>query len=227
MQKFLVATSLFFLAFIADAQQLSQLRLSQGSTLNFIGFMTDQGVLIRMSDDGRILEYGMEVKSPRYDFYAPQLQPFTGRIDYYGAEADSLSKGKIKSIGTCAITYYGPLETEERRGKVRTLGTLLFDYFPQYEHVSLKGKMKSAGSVIFSFYGPFENEAYRGKLKSIGNNTLTYHSSFDDKMVRGKIKSAGSTNFTWNTSLDPGNIGGTLKNGNYRQTVAGVTYILN
>lgn len=227
MKKFLFTSVLVLVLSICSSQHLSQIRFAQGSTFTSIAFMTDQGVLIRMTDDGKILEWGIEVKSPRYDFYAPQLQPFSGRIDYYGSEGDSVSKGKVKSIGTCSISYYGPFETADRIGKVKSIGTLLFDYFPLYETATLKGKMKSAGSVLFTYYNAFENESYKGKLKSVGNNSITYHSSFDDKLVRGKIKSVGSFNFNWYTSLDAQGMGGGLKSGNYRQVINGITYILN
>jgi hypothetical protein len=228
MKKLLFAFAACFVFLCnADGQQLSQIRFSQGATLSSIAFMTDQGVLIRLSDEGKILEWGIEVKSPRYEFYAPQLQPFTGRIDYYGAEADSISRGRVKSIGTCSITYYGAYEPAEKAGKVRTIGTLMFDYFPQYESATLKGKLKTAGSTGFNYYGPFENEAYKGKLKAVGTNTITYHSSFDDKLIKGKIKSIGTQTFVWYTSLEPGGMGGGLKSGQYRQPVGSVTYILN
>src|ERR1043166_6846465 len=69
-------------------------------------FLSDQGVLIRITEDGRIVEWGVEVYSNRYNYYAPRLQPFMGRIDYYGPEADSIFRGRVRNIGTCTFTYY-------------------------------------------------------------------------------------------------------------------------
>lgn len=226
MKRIIPVAGLLLLIISTRAQQLSQITFTNGSTLSSIAFLAEQGVLIRCSDDGRILEWGTEAKSVRYDYYAPKLQPFPGKVVYYGAEADSISKGKIKSIGTCTFTYYGPYETPEKIGKIRTIGTLALDYYSQYESASLKGKLKMVGNQLLDYYGDFENEAFRGKLKAVGPSTIVYHSSFDDKFVRGRVKSIGGINYTWYTSLDPGKMNGALKTGSYRQIVNGITYIL-
>ena len=226
MKKLLLLTVLFLAIANVHAQQLSQIVFSRGSDLSSIGILTDQGVLIRLSDEGRIIEWGKEVKALNYDMYAPQLQPFPGRVDYYSTEADSVSRGKIKSIGTCTFTYYGAWETAEKVGKIKSIGTLTLDYFSQFDNTALKGKIKQAGTVAFDYYGAYENEMLRGKLKLVGNNSIVYHSSFDDKAIRGKIKSVGSVTYTWYTSLDPGNAGGALKSPSYRQNINGVIYII-
>jgi len=226
MKKFYSVALLLLPAIITYSQQLSQVSFAGGTTLTSIAFSADQGVLIRVSEEGRIIEWGIEVKSLRYDYYAPALQPFPGKVNYYGQEGDSISRGKIKSIGTTIITYYGPYETAEKIGKIKSIGSLSFDYFSQYENTSLKGKIKQAGNLALDYYGAYENEGIRGKLKSVGNSSITYYSSFDDKAIRGKIKSIGGVSYTWYTSLEPGKIGGALKTGSYRQNINGITYIL-
>jgi hypothetical protein len=208
------------------AQQLNQVTFAGGSSLSYFSFITEQDILIRVSLDGQILEYGMEARALRGDYYAPRLQPFAGRIDYYGAEADSVSKGKVKMIGTCAITYYGPFEDSTHLGKVRSIGTLFLDYYNKYENKALRGKLKYAGSQLLEYYSPFENEAYRGKLKAIGNTQITYYSPFDDRNNSGKIKSIGQVKYAWFSAYDRRDMGGGLKNGLYRQRINGVTYIL-
>ena len=222
--------SVLFLAicisYSAPAQQLSQVTFAGGSTFTSFAFLADRDVLIRVSEDGNILEWGIEVMSQRYNYYAPKLQPYMGRVEYYGNEGDSISRGKIKSIGTIVFTYYGAYEMEYKVGKLRTIGTLILDYFSNFDNVSLRGKLRNIGTVGIDYYSSFENEGYRGKIRSIGSTLISYYSSFDDKLIRGKVKSIGPVNYTWYTSLDKIGYGGGLKNGNYRQPVNGVTYIL-
>src|SRR5213075_3158673 len=80
------------------SQQLSQVSFSNAATLSFISFLADQDVLIRISEEGKLLEWGIEPVSQRFNYFLPKLQPYMGRVDYYGPESDSTSRGKIKSI---------------------------------------------------------------------------------------------------------------------------------
>jgi hypothetical protein len=227
MKRFFSIIALLLFSLCGNSQQLSQVAFSGGANFSSFGFLADQGLLIRISDEGRILEYGYEEQSLRSPgYYAPQLQPFAGRIDYYGAEADSVSRGKIKSIGTCYLTYYGHFETAEKIGKLKSIGSIMLDYYSNYENAAFKGKLRFIGSQLLDYYTPFENESFRGKLKAIGSTTITYHSSFDDKLIRGKIKSIGSVSYQWYTSLDRIGYGGGLKSGRQRQNISGVTFIL-
>lgn len=226
MRKFFITLPALILAFCASSQQLSQVTFSGGSNLNYISFLTDQGVLIRISPDGKILEWGTELVSERSNnYYAPKLQPFLGRMEYYDQQSDSSFKGKIKNIGTCTITYYGSYESEGRPGKIRSIGTAIFDYYNTFDDKLFRGKIKFAGNLELDYYSSFEDEMFRGKLKAIGNTPITYYSSFDDKAFKGKIKSIGSVPYVWYSSFDINRSG--LKSGLYRQNVGAITYILN
>jgi hypothetical protein len=209
------------------AQVLNQVRFAGGSKFSYFSLLTDRDVQIRISDAGKITEWGTEEKSIRDNInYAQKLLPYTGRVEYYGAEGDSVSKGKLKSIGTAKITYYGPYESEFKIGKIKSVGSLLFDYYIQNDNNIIQGKIKSIGTFAIDYYYSFENDAYKGNLKSIGNTTINYHSSFDDKQIRGKIKSIGSVNFSWYTSFDGPRYGSGLKSGLYRHSIGTITYIL-
>lgn len=227
MRSFFSILLLVTISNIATAQQLSQAGFSGASTLSYFSFLTDQDVLIRVSEDGRLLEWGTELRSERNsNYYAPKLQPFMGRVDYYGSESDTAFKGKVKNIGTCMITYYGPLEIPGKAGKLKTIGRINLDYYTHYDNVALKGKIRFIGTQVLEYYSSVENEAFRGKLKSIGTTPITYFSSFDDKMLRGKIKSIGTLVLQWYNSLDRRGFGGSLKTGQYRPNVNGIIYIL-
>ena len=226
LRKSLLGLGLVVAVLSSRAQELSQVTFSSGATLTYFSFGTDQGVLIRVSEDGRLLEWGTEVRALRADFYAPKLQPFAGGVMYYGPEGDSVSKGKVKMIGSTTITYYGPFEDETHIGKVKTIGRLMIDYYSKYDMKELRGKIKTLGGQQLTYYSPWENESYRGKLKAIGSSQITYYSNFDDRLNAGKIKSIGGTRYSWYSSFDNRNMSGGLKEGQYREMINGVTYIL-
>ncbi len=228
MRKCFISFMFFLhLAAAAFAQQLSQVSFSGGSKLSHLSLLTDREVLIRLSDDGRITEWGIEEQSLRMrDYYAPRLQPYAGRVEYYGTEADSVSRGRLKSIGSSVITYFGAWETPDKIGKIRSVGYLQFDYFSLYDNKALQGKIKSIGNISLDYYSSFDNESLQGKLKAVVSTQISYYSSFDDRLIRGKVKSIGPVNYTWYTSIERGNYGGGLKSGPWRQNTGGVLYVL-
>lgn len=222
-----IIASIFFLfaATVVNSQSLSQVTFNAGTHLAYFSFLTDQDVLIRVSEQGNVIEWGTEVFS-RYNNNASKLQPFMGRVDYYGPESDSVFRGKVKSIGTCTFTYYGGYETAEKIGKIKTIGTLILDYYSNYEDKSLQGKLKFAGSLAIAYYASYEEESLRGKLKSVGNSPITYYSIFEDKLNQGKIKSIGPVSYSWYSQYDRSEFRGGLKKGLQRQNINGITYIL-
>ena len=207
-----------------SAQSLSQVGLNGASTLSAFSFLADQQAIIRISPDGNIMEWGVEMEPGRIGYYQGKLLPFMGRVDYYGPEADEAFRGKVKSIGSCTITYYSSSQPAAQKGKVKTIGSLLLDYYMDYDNESYKGKLKAAGSTSFGYYASYDNEAYKGKLRSVGNTTLTYYSIFDDRSNKGKIKSIGSFSYSWYNDFDRKELRGAMKSGNPMQKVDGVTY---
>jgi len=226
MKKFLTVCGFISLVNTLYSQELSQVCFSGGSTVSYLSLLTDREVQIRISEDGRVLEMGVEVQSFRSsNYYARQLQPYAGRVEFYGADADSVSRGKVRSIGSSFITYYGATEADYKIGKIRTVGSLLFDYFSNFDNRLQQGKIKFIGGLALDYYTTFDNEAFSGKLKSVGSTLITYYSSFDDKLVRGKLKSIGPLSYTWYSSLET-RYGGGLKSGSFRQNAGNVVYIL-
>jgi len=226
MKKICTAISFSFIASSLFSQQLSQVTFSDAANLSYFSFLVDQTVLIRITQDGKILEWGTEMLSERGNYYSPKLQPYPGRVDYYGKEVDSAFRGKIKSIGTCMFTYYAHYETPEKVGKLRSIGNFQLDYYNNFDNAIFRGKLKFIGSDDVLYYSSVDDEAYRGKLKSIGSTAITYYSAFDDRLIKGKIKSIGSVVYNWYTSFDKPGLGGSLKSGLYRQNIGSVTYIL-
>ncbi|MCC7401243.1 MAG: hypothetical protein IT214_07135 [Chitinophagaceae bacterium] len=223
MCKLLIAFSTAFFSLSLYGQQLSQVSFSSGSNLDYISFITDQGVLIRVSPEGKILEWGTELLSDRGNYYAPRLQQFMGRVEYYDDLSDSAFRGKVRYIGTCTITYYGAQESDGRPGKIRSIGTALFDYYNNFADKFFRGKIKLAGPLELTYFSSFDDELFRGKLRAIGNTPISYYSSFDDKAFKGKIKSIGSVPYLWYSSFD---MRSGLKSGLYRQNVGSITFIL-
>ncbi|MCX6316198.1 MAG: hypothetical protein NTW29_02830 [Bacteroidetes bacterium] len=226
MKKIAVLIAGVLLAGTIYAQQLAQVTLAGGENLSYYSLLVDQNILIRITPDGKIMEWGNEVMANRSNYFAPKLQPYMGRVDYYGNEADSLSRGKVRSIGTCTFFYYTASEDKFKAGKIRMAGSLNFDYYSDYDNVALKGKIKNIGSLVLNYYNSFDEESLRGKLKTVGSTNITYFTPFDDKMIRGLVKTIGSYSFNWYNSLDIRGARGILKSGDYRQSIGGVWYIL-
>ncbi len=224
MKRLSLLISFLFLAAGAYSQELSLVTFSGGATLSSFSFRTDQEIIIRISEEGKLLEWGTDPGPGRYYYDPKKLQPYLGRVEYFGQEYDSVFRGKVKSIGTCTFTYYDKYESETKIGKLKTIGRVAVDYYDNYEDAAYKGKLKFAGTVLFSYYSSFENEAFRGKLKSLNSSSITYYSTFDDKAIKGKIKSIGSFEYTWYSSYD--RYRGGLKSGSVTQTINGITYII-
>ena len=221
----LLAFSILF--FRGYSQQLSQVTFSHESNFLWFSLLTNQNILIRISNDGKILEFGTE-EHALYNktYYAQKLQPYLGRVDYYEQRADSAFRGKIKSIGTCFFTYYPSSDFPEKIGKIRSAGNLFFDYYIKFQDALIEGKIKSIGSNAITYYTSLDEEALRGKLQMVGNTSITYYSSFDNIVLKGKLKSIGASKYTWYTSYDRRELAGTLKSGAYRRLINGIMYIL-
>lgn len=226
MRKLFTAITFCLLSVCAFSQKLSQVTISGGINFSYFSLLTDQGILMRVTNEGKLLEWGTELLSERGNYFDPKLQPYLGRIEYYGQEADSAFRGKVRSIGTCTFTYYSHLDEATRIGKLKSVGTLLLDYYSNFENEAYRGKLRLVGSSVIEYYSSIEDEAYRGKLKTIGNNPINWYSTFDDKLLKGKLKRVGSVPFEWYSSFDKTELRGALKSGLYRQTIGGVTYIL-
>ena len=223
--------SIAFLAFllnysIGHSQTLKFVSFSQGSEFLSFSYITNQKIIIKISQDGNVLEWGNELEPGRFYSEPGKLQPYMGRVEYYAKQFDSILNGKVKNIGITSITYYGSTENEALVGKVKSMGNIFFTYYMEPGNETMRGKMKSAGQKNITFYNSYENEAYRGKIKSIGSTQITYYSTFDDKSIRGKLKSIGSSVYTWYTSLDRQGYQGGLKSGKQYEMIEGVTYII-
>lgn len=226
MQRTLFLIQFIVISFLSNTQELSQVKYSNGSNLTSYSFTTDQNIIIRISVDGKILEWGNLWDKGYYNYFPGKLQKYLGRVEYYNTEADSINQGKVKSIGTCFITYYGSFEIPTKRGKIRTIGRTTLDYYSIYDNDAFEGKLKTAGNTVFTYYSSFENDAIKGKLKTVGYNQINYYTTFDDKKLQGKIKSIGNVNYIWYNSNDRREYQGALKAGSAEQVIGGINFIV-
>lgn len=209
----------------ARSQELAEVNFRGGQTLSSFSFRTDQDVIIRISEDGKLLEWGNPWRLPGY--HTPgKLETYPGRVEYYGNEYDTILRGKVKSIGTTMLQYYPSSETPAKAGKVKFVGRTLLDYFDNYENTAYRGKLKSIGTTFLTWYAAYEDESIRGKIKLIGSTNISYYTSFDDKNIRGKLKSIGPYNFAWYTQTDSRGYPGTLKSGPQQVSLGNVLYQL-
>ena len=209
----------------AYSQKLSQVGFSQASNFSWFSIITNQNILIRISDDGQILQFGTEQTSLYGNYFAPNLIPFSGSINYYQNGIDYGLNGKIKNIGACFFTYYGSNDYPEKVGKIKTAGNLFFDYYRQYGDALTAGKIQTIGTATITWYNSMDNDALKGKLKSVGKTVIDYYSSFDDPYLKGKLKTIGGYKYNWSTVFNGREFQTILKTGNQRQVINGITFV--
>ena len=226
MKRFLFTLTAMLLFALSFGQRLAQVTLTNGGNSDIISFITEDAVIVNISKDGKIIDWGIDGSTGRYYNSPGRLEKYMGRVDYYTDNDNEAYRGKVKYIGRTSFTYYNKNENEFLVGKVKSIGTVLFDYYNAYDDEALKGKIKNAG-IALGYYSSFENEAFKGKFKNIGNSVLTYYTSFDDKAYKGKIKSIDTQKFTYYSSFDRREYQGTMK-GTYQSQyiINGVKYLL-
>ncbi len=88
MKKIIFIASLFLIVSNIHSQDLSEIKFSNASTLSFFSFITDQKIVIRISVDGKITEWGNLWDKGYYNYQPGKLVQYMGRVEYYGTEAD-------------------------------------------------------------------------------------------------------------------------------------------
>ena len=226
MKNYLLIIILLFVCLGGYTQQLGQVSFLQASNFAWFTLITNQSILIRVSDDGKILEFGTEQASRNNrNYIAQELLPYQGVVSYYDNKADSAFKGKIKNIGTCYFTYYPSSDYPDKAGKIKSAGSLFFDYYRNFEDPLTGGKIKNIGYNTITYYNSFDNEAVKGKLKSVGTTSIQYYSSYDDPYLKGKLKNIGNYRYDWMKTFSGKDFYVSLKTGSQRQLISGVTYI--
>lgn len=226
MKKILLMIPVAFIITLACGQNITQVSLSNTSTTTNFYFLLDGNTLVNISQDGNIIEWGTAMQQGRMAYYPGKLEPFIGKVEYYGSTSNDAFRGKPKYIGSAAITYYASYENENFTGKVKSIGSVALDYYAPFDNDAFKGKLKTAGTVAIGYYASYENESLRSKLKSIGGTGISYYSSYDDKAFKGKLKAIGSFSYTYFSSFEQKEYRGGMKTGNYMQLVNGINYIL-
>jgi hypothetical protein len=213
MTKLYFSIILLFLLTPAFTQRLAQITIDNRGNSDIISFLVDETVIVNISKEGKIVDWGIENNTERTNIYPGRLDKYMGKEEYYPSTDNEAYRGKVKYIGRTSFAYYTSDEGEALKGKVKTIGTNLFDYYTSYDDPAFKGYLKNAGTVSFSYYRSFDNEAYKGKIKTVGTTTLSYYGSFDDKAYKGKIKSIDRSLFTYYSSYDRNEYRGILKTG--------------
>src|SRR6266496_5453967 len=107
MKRYFVLLIFFLIYSIGHSQTLKFVTFSSGAEFSSLSFITDQQIIIKISQVGKVLEWGYEMERGRFYSQPGKLQPYMGRVEYYEKQFDSILNGKLKSVGTSSITYYG------------------------------------------------------------------------------------------------------------------------
>ena len=225
MAKLYFGLILIFLLTPAFAQNLAQIVIGNRSNQDVITFLMDEAVVVNITKDGKITDWGIEHTYQRTGIY-PILEKYMGKEEYYPSTDNEAYRGKVKYIGRTLFTYYTSNDNEALKGKVKTIGTNILDYYRDYDDAAFKGYLKNAGPVAFIYYSSFDDEFYKGKIKSVGSTALAYYGSIDDKAYRGKIKNVDRNLFTYYSSYDRKEYGGMMKTGSQILSSGGLKFII-
>lgn len=227
MKKLLFTLSATFFLTQAIAQSVYRITITGSGQTESIAFEVEPNIIVNISPEGNIGTWGYDVFKDRGgENFTGQLQPYVGRVEYYGPNDDEAIRGKIKSIGRTTITWFMSYENDAFIGKIKSVGTSVFTYYDAYEDASLKGKIKSIGGNSVRWYASYNNEGLRGKLQSFGSTQLTYYNASDDKAFKGKIKSIDGNNFTYYSSFDRVEFRGQMKTGSQVYMTGGIKYFV-
>lgn len=227
MKKFLFLLIAFAAIGKSFGQKVDMIVLTGYGANETFYYSTADKVLIALSKNGNISEYGTEYPKEFYGYYPGKLQKYMGRVDYYSQNDNEAFRGKVKYIGLTLITYYGSYDDEALKAKVKSIGTTQFDYYASYDDAAIKGNIKNMGSTAITYCPSYENEATRGRLKTIGNTRFEWYTSYDDKATSGKVKSIDQYGFTYYTSFENNNgQKGLMKSGFYTRYINGINYYL-
>jgi hypothetical protein len=222
---FSLAATLFLVP--AFAQSINKITIGQSGDIESIGFEVDNDVILNISPDGNIINWGWDVyKNRGGENYEGKLQPYVGRVEYYGDNDNEAFRGKIRSIGRSTITWYASYEGDAFKGKIKSIGSSAIQYNDSYVDEAFRGKIKSIGGNAVTWYASYNNEAYRGKIQSLGSTQFSYYSSADDQAYKGRLKNLGGTSFTYYSSLDRVEYRGRIKTGTQIQVINGIKYFV-
>lgn len=224
MKQFFILSLFFVCGSVVMAQRIAKVNITNSGTTESFTIGLDENVIINVSPDGNLINYGVDYFSEKVVNYS-RLEKYNGRIEMFTTTDDKSYQGKLKYIGRTGVTYYASYEDELLRGKIKSIGSLVFTYYQPFEDALLKGKIKSIGVNQIGFYNSFDNDALRGKLRAVGSTSLNYYTSFDNEAFRGKIKNIGSVNFTYYPSYDR-QFAGAMKTGNQTQNIGGITFLI-
>ncbi len=221
-------TVLFFTVLLAPvfAQNVARITIDNRGNQDIISFLIDETVMLNMTKDGKIIDWGIEYYTVRTGIYPSRIEKYMGREEYYPSTDNEAYRGKVKYIGRTPITYYTSADGEELKGKVKSIGTNIFDYYKSYDDVAFKGDIKNVGSIPFTYYSSFEDASYKGKLKSVGGTGLTYYGTIDDIAYRGKVKNIDRNLITYYSSYDRKEYAGIIKSGSQVVYSGGIKYFI-
>ena len=225
MSKLFLTVIVTLLIIPAFAQNVAQITIDNRGQQDIITFLVDEAVVVNLTKDGKIIDWGTEYTSPTTGTY-PRMEKYMGREEYYPATDNEAYRGKIKYIGRTLVTYYTSDDNQSLKGKVKSVGPNLLDYYTEYDDAAFKGYVRNAGPVSFTYYASYNDEYYKGKIKSVGSTNISYYGSFDDKAYRGKVKNIDGNVFTYYSSYDRPEFNGAMKTGTPSVSSGSVKYFI-
>ena len=96
MKKLSFTMSFILLLTSAFAQRLTQITLTNSVSSDIISFLVDETVIVNMSKDGKIIDWGVENNNLRPNNYPGKLDKYMGLEEYYPSTENESYRGKVK-----------------------------------------------------------------------------------------------------------------------------------
>ena len=120
MKKLTLILATTILSLNLFSQRLNKITISGNGSNSVYSFLLNENVILNVSQDGAIVEWGVDKYAGRpTDYIQRKLEAYGGRVEYYNQKDDSAYRGKIKFIGSIQIKYFASYDKADLVGKIK------------------------------------------------------------------------------------------------------------
>lgn len=130
MKKFLFTIAVLLACMNVFSQRINKITLTDNGNANIITYALDEDVVLNISKEGNLVDWGVDRYAGRIDFMQRKLDPYTGRVEYYTENDNEAFRGKIKYIGKTLVTYFASFDNSVLVGRIKASETSNLNIIP-------------------------------------------------------------------------------------------------